>query len=77
MALPNFFNENINRSFPFQRATVGVDTPTEGYPTMLQLPDNFIADCGFILGLILSSFTRFHGLAILRLSTNSSQMHLT
>jgi hypothetical protein len=50
MATPNFFNENINRSFPFQRATVGVDTPTEGYPTMLQLPDNFIADCGFILG---------------------------
>ena len=50
MALPNFFNENINRSFPFQRATVGVDTPTEGYPTMLQLPDNFIADCGVILG---------------------------
>ena len=50
MALPNFFNENINRSFPFQRATVGVDTPTSGSVTMLQLPDNFIADCGFILG---------------------------
>lgn len=50
MALPNFFNENINRSFPFQRATVGVDTPTSGTVTMLQLPDNFIADCGFILG---------------------------
>jgi len=50
MALPNFFNENINRSFPFQRATVGVDTPTSGSVTMLQLPDNFIADCGFIMG---------------------------
>jgi hypothetical protein len=50
MATPNFFNENINRSFPFQRATVGVDTPAVGPVTMLQLPDNFIADCGFILG---------------------------
>lgn len=50
MAVPNFFNENINRSFPFQRATVGVDTLASGSVTMRQLPDNFIADCGFILG---------------------------
>ncbi len=50
MATPNFFNENINRSFPFQRATVGVATPASGSVTMRQLPDDFIADCGFILG---------------------------
>lgn len=50
MAYPNFFNENINRTFPFRVGTAGIDTPDTGITTMLQLPDDFIADCGFILG---------------------------
>ena len=50
MARPNFFNDNINRTFPFQLATAGVATPGEGAVTLLQLPDEFIADCGFIMG---------------------------
>lgn len=50
MPRPNFFNENINRAFPFQRGTVGVNTPPSGPVTMQQLPDDFIADCGFIMG---------------------------
>lgn len=50
MPRPNFFNDNINRTFPFQWATAGVNTPESGSVTMLQLPDEFIADCGFIMG---------------------------
>jgi hypothetical protein len=50
MPRPNFFNDNINRTFPFQWATAGVATPDSGSVTMLQLPDEFIADCGFIMG---------------------------
>jgi len=50
MAYPNFFNENINRTFPFRVGTAGIDTPATAITLMSQLPDNFIADCGFILG---------------------------
>lgn len=50
MARPNFFNDNENRSFPFVHKTVGVRTPASGPVTMLELPDDFIVDCGFILG---------------------------
>ncbi len=50
MPRPNFFNDNINRTFPFQWATAGVDTPGSGSVTMLQLPDEIVADCGFIMG---------------------------
>ncbi len=50
MARPNFFNENANRSFPFLKGTVGIDTPSTGVFTMEQLPDDVIADCGFIMG---------------------------
>ena len=50
MAKPGFFNTNENTSFPFLVGTVGIETPDSGLPTMLELPDNFIVDCGFILG---------------------------
>lgn len=50
MAKPGFFNTNENTSFPFIVGTVGIETPASGLPTMLQLPDDFIVDCGFILG---------------------------
>lgn len=50
MARPNFFNDNENRSFPFVHKTVGVRTPASGAVSMLELPDDFIVDCGFILG---------------------------
>lgn len=50
MPRPNFFNDNINRTFPFKWATAGVATPASGPVTMLELPDEFIADCGFIMG---------------------------
>lgn len=50
MPRPNFFNDNINRTFPFQWKTAGVATPASGPVTMLQLPDEFVADCGFVMG---------------------------
>lgn len=50
MPRPNFFNDNINRTFPFRWGTAGVGTPASGPVTMRQLPDDFIADCGFVLG---------------------------
>lgn len=50
MPRPNFFNDNINRTFPFRQGTAGKDTPLDGLPSMRQLPDDFIADCGFIMG---------------------------
>ncbi len=50
MARPNFYNDNRNRAFPFQSGTAGVSTPGTGTVTMLQLPDDFIVDCGFVMG---------------------------
>lgn len=50
MARPNFFNDNANRTFPFILGTAGVRTPPTGTVTMRQLPDDFIVDCGFIMG---------------------------
>lgn len=50
MPRPNFFNDNVNRAFPFKKRSAGVATPSSGPFTMLELPDEFIADCGFIMG---------------------------
>lgn len=50
MARPGFFNDNANRTFPFQQGTAGINTPASGAVTLHQLPDNFIIDCGFITG---------------------------
>jgi hypothetical protein len=50
MSKPNFFNENRFRAFPFLAGDVGVGTPETGPISMLQLPDEWIVDCGFILG---------------------------
>jgi hypothetical protein len=50
MARPNFFNDNRNRTFPFQQGTAGISTPASGSVTMHQLPDEFIVDCGFVMG---------------------------
>lgn len=50
MARPNFFNDNANRTFPFKDKTAGVNTPDTGIFTMLELPDDAIVDCGFIMG---------------------------
>jgi hypothetical protein len=50
MARPNFFNDNRNRTFPFRQGTTGIDTPASGSVAMYQLPDNFIVDCGFVMG---------------------------
>jgi hypothetical protein len=50
MAKPGFFNDNRNRTFPFQQGTAGVATPSSGSVTMRQLPDEFIVDCGFVMG---------------------------
>ena len=52
MAKPNFFNENENRTFPFQGSKLQeLNTPAcRQLFTMLQLPDSAIVDCGFIMG---------------------------
>lgn len=50
MAKPNFFNENLNRSYPFRVGTVDIEKAVAGSVTLANLPDKFIVDCGFILG---------------------------
>ena len=50
MPEPNWYNDNANRAFPFEYGTVGVSVPSTGAVTMLQLPDDFIVDCGFTIG---------------------------
>lgn len=50
MARPGFFNENAHRSYPFITGTVGVNVPPSGTVSMLQLPDDFVVDCGFTVG---------------------------
>lgn len=52
MALPNFFNENLNRTFPFVDKTAGIGTPSpfNSLASLLTLPDAAIVDCGFIMG---------------------------
>ena len=50
MARPNFFNDNENRTFPFQQGSAGIDTPASGAVAMYQIPDDFVVDCGFITG---------------------------
>lgn len=54
--MTNFFNENLHRSFPFRVGTVDKQKATIGTVTLETLPDEFIVDCGFILG-PLSEFT--------------------
>jgi hypothetical protein len=50
MSQPGFFNDNLNRSYPFTLGTAGVDVPESGLiPSLLQLPDDIIADCGFTI----------------------------
>jgi hypothetical protein len=49
MSRPGFFDENLNRAYPFQLGSAGVNVPASGLPTMLQLPDNFVVDCGFTI----------------------------
>jgi hypothetical protein len=50
MARPPWYNDNRNRSFPFLKGSVGIAVPDSGPVTMRQLPDDFIVDCGFIMG---------------------------
>jgi hypothetical protein len=50
MPRPNWYNDNINRAFPFEYKTVGISVPESGTVTMGELPDDFIADCGFTIG---------------------------
>jgi len=50
MAKPNFFNENLNRSYPFKVGTVDLTKAVAGAVTLANLPDEFIVDCGFVLG---------------------------
>ena len=50
MPSPNWLNENRNRAFPFLKESVGVETPSSGAITMRQLPNEWIADVGFTVG---------------------------
>lgn len=50
MARPGWYNDNRGRAYPFITGTAGVGTPDSGIPTMRQLPDEWIVDCGFIMG---------------------------
>jgi hypothetical protein len=48
MAQPNFFNQNAHRAYPFLRASV--NQPDSGPLTLLNLPNDIVVDCGFLLG---------------------------
>ena len=52
MARPGWYNDNVNRSFPFMEGTVS--TPISGSDSspydIVYLPDYVIVDCGFTLG---------------------------
>lgn len=50
MARPSFFNDNLNRSYPFKEGSVGINTPASGIFILSALPTNVIVDCGFIMG---------------------------
>lgn len=50
MGRPNWLNENRFRAFPFVDTTAGVNVPESGPVTLRQLPDDWIADCGFVIG---------------------------
>jgi hypothetical protein len=50
MSKPGFFNDNLNRSYPFTTGSVGIDVPDTGpIADLSQLPDDFVADCGFTI----------------------------
>jgi hypothetical protein len=49
MPRPGWYNDNANRTFPFVEGTAGI--PYSGtLSEMVNLPDYFIVDCGFIMG---------------------------
>lgn len=50
MPRPNFFNDNLYRSYPFKEGSVGISTPDVGLFALLALPDNVIVDFGVIMG---------------------------
>lgn len=50
MARPGWYNDNVNRSFPFMEGTVGFPLVGTSPHKMTLLPDYVIADCGFTLG---------------------------
>jgi hypothetical protein len=47
----NWLNENSNRAFPFLKYTAGVATPPAGTITVRQMPNAWIIDAGFVMGL--------------------------
>lgn len=48
MATVNWYNENLNRAYPFVRGTAGM--PLSGPLTLLNLPDAAVVDAGFVVG---------------------------
>lgn len=50
MAASDFYDDNLNRSWPFVVGTVGVSTPEAGIFTMRELPDAAVVDAGFVIG---------------------------
>lgn len=50
MPRPNFFNDNLNRAYPFKEGTVGVNTPDVGLFAFYALPDSVIVDFGAVMG---------------------------
>lgn len=53
MARPGWYNDNVNRTFPFMTGTVSKPIPPSGVSSpydIMYLPDYVIADCGFTLG---------------------------
>jgi hypothetical protein len=50
LSKPGYYNDNRNRAYPFIERTAGVDTPATGPLRMVQLPNDWIVDCGFTIG---------------------------
>lgn len=62
MAVPGFLSENLYRSYPFLEQTVG--KPLSGPPTMLNLPNSVVVDCGFLIGAVSRFDYRLHSIRL-------------
>ena len=50
MPRPGWYNDNSNRAFPFVEGSVGIPLASGPITNMINLPDHFVVDCGFVLG---------------------------
>ena len=77
MARPNWYNDNRNRHFPFLKNTVGVATPETGPVTMRELPNDFIVDCGFVMGSESDFIEVDHNVSLMKVNRTGNVVQFT